>query len=164
MTMLASQNTSLPVVCSIVYSDVNQRKHQSSASLAFVRELHAGTGEFSAQMASYAENVSIWWRHHENQTSHAIEMLNDFISHSLLNNRDMVQKWQWNTHKIVAIYHGIFSSRSQWKWPKKFCQGKSHIFSFQFDYEYHDDISCKILKISGSAALFANDATWYDLV
>ena len=23
-----------------------------------------GTGEFSAQMASYEENVSIWWRHH----------------------------------------------------------------------------------------------------
>ena len=23
-----------------------------------------GTGEFSAQMASNAENVSIWWRHH----------------------------------------------------------------------------------------------------
>ena len=59
MTMLASQITSLPVVCSIVYSDVNQRKHQSSASLAFVRENSPGTGEFSAQMASYAENVSI---------------------------------------------------------------------------------------------------------
>ena len=26
-----------------------------------------GTGEFPAQMASNAENVSIWWRHHENQ-------------------------------------------------------------------------------------------------
>ena len=25
-----------------------------------------GTGEFSAQMASNAENVSIWWRHHAN--------------------------------------------------------------------------------------------------
>ena len=25
-----------------------------------------GTGEFPAQMASYAENVSIWWRHHDN--------------------------------------------------------------------------------------------------
>ena len=24
-----------------------------------------GTGEFPAQMASYAENVPIWWRHHE---------------------------------------------------------------------------------------------------
>ena len=23
-----------------------------------------GTGEFPAQMSSYAENVSIWWRHH----------------------------------------------------------------------------------------------------
>ena len=23
-----------------------------------------GTGEFPAQMASYSENVSIWWRHH----------------------------------------------------------------------------------------------------
>ena len=65
MTMLASQITSLMVVCSIVYSGVNQRKHQSSASLAFVREIHRGTGEFPAQMASYAENVSIWWRHHD---------------------------------------------------------------------------------------------------
>ena len=26
-----------------------------------------GTGEFPAQMASYAENVSIWWRHHANK-------------------------------------------------------------------------------------------------
>ena len=24
-----------------------------------------GTGEFPAQMASYAENVSTWWRHHD---------------------------------------------------------------------------------------------------
>ena len=24
-----------------------------------------GTGEFPAQRASYAENVSIWWRHHD---------------------------------------------------------------------------------------------------
>ena len=46
MTMLASQITSLPVVCSIVYSGVNQRKHQSSASLAFVREIHRGPVNF----------------------------------------------------------------------------------------------------------------------
>ena len=26
-----------------------------------------GTGEFAAQMASYAENVSIWWCHHDPQ-------------------------------------------------------------------------------------------------
>ena len=28
-----------------------------------------GTGEFPAQRASYAENVSIWWRHHVLQVS-----------------------------------------------------------------------------------------------
>ena len=30
-----------------------------------------GTGEFPAQMASYAENVSIWWRHHDRGLSEA---------------------------------------------------------------------------------------------
>ena len=36
MTTIASQITSLTVVYSIVYSDADERKHQSSASLAFV--------------------------------------------------------------------------------------------------------------------------------
>ena len=40
MTTMASQITSLTVVYSIVYSDADQRKHQSSASLAFVRGSH----------------------------------------------------------------------------------------------------------------------------
>ena len=37
MTTMASQISSLTVVYSTVYSDANQRKHQSSASLAFHR-------------------------------------------------------------------------------------------------------------------------------
>ena len=40
MTMIASQITSLTVVYSTVYSDANQRKHQSYASLAFVWGIH----------------------------------------------------------------------------------------------------------------------------
>ena len=40
MTTMASQITSLTVVCSTVYSDADQRKHQSSVSLAFVRGIH----------------------------------------------------------------------------------------------------------------------------
>ena len=54
MGPVASQITSLTIVYSTVYSDADQRKHQSSASLAFVW-----------QMASNAEIVSIWWRHHD---------------------------------------------------------------------------------------------------
>ena len=42
MSAIASQITSLTIVYSIVYSDVDQRKHQSSASLAFVRGIHRG--------------------------------------------------------------------------------------------------------------------------
>ena len=40
MTTMASQITSLTVVYSIVYSGVDKRKHQRSASLAFVRGIH----------------------------------------------------------------------------------------------------------------------------
>ena len=39
MDVIASQITSLTIVYSTVYSDADQRKHQSSASLAFVREI-----------------------------------------------------------------------------------------------------------------------------
>ena len=52
MTTMASQITSLTVVYSIVYSDADQRKHQSSASLAFVRGIHRDRW------------IPIWWRHH----------------------------------------------------------------------------------------------------
>ena len=40
MTTMASQITSLTVVYSTVYSGADQRKHQSSASLAFVWGIH----------------------------------------------------------------------------------------------------------------------------
>ena len=42
MGAIASQITSLTVVYSIVYSDADQRKHQSSESLAFVWGIHRG--------------------------------------------------------------------------------------------------------------------------
>ena len=108
MGTIASQITSLAIVYPAIYSDADQRKHQSPASQAFVREIHRrpvhwnenviilmkssslaapkvvkmttfGAAsdetfikmmtfsfqcEFPAQMASNAENVSIWWRHH----------------------------------------------------------------------------------------------------
>ena len=42
MGTMASQVTSLTIVYSTVYSYADQRKHQSSASLAFVRGIHRG--------------------------------------------------------------------------------------------------------------------------
>ena len=40
MSAMASQITSLTIVCSTVYSGADQKKHQSSPSLAFVRGIH----------------------------------------------------------------------------------------------------------------------------
>ena len=42
MGAISSQITSLTIVYSTVYSDADQRKHQSSASLAFVWGIHRG--------------------------------------------------------------------------------------------------------------------------
>ena len=54
------QFTGVPMVYSTVCSGGDQRKHKSSASLAFARGIHRW---FPSQRVSYAENVSIWWRH-----------------------------------------------------------------------------------------------------
>ena len=42
MSTIASQITSLTIVYSTVYSDADQRKRESSASLAFVGGIHRG--------------------------------------------------------------------------------------------------------------------------
>ena len=55
MGAITSQITTLTIVYLTVYSDADERKHQSSVSLACV------PGQFPAQMASNEENVSIWW-------------------------------------------------------------------------------------------------------
>ena len=64
MDAIVSQITSL----TIVYSTVLFRRRSKKTSKLCVTGLCAGnspwTGEFPAQMASNAENVSIWWRHH----------------------------------------------------------------------------------------------------
>ena len=70
MGAMTSQITGLTIVYPIDNSDTDQRKHQSSAPLC------AGnsplTGEFPAQMASNAENVSIWWCHYAKANSEAL--------------------------------------------------------------------------------------------
>ena len=63
MSALAFQTTGVQMVCLAVCSGADQRKPQSSASLALVRRIPV-TGKFPAQTASNTENVSIWWRHH----------------------------------------------------------------------------------------------------
>ena len=75
MIAMASQITSLTIVYSTVYLSTDERKYQSSASLAFVRGVHRWPVN-SPQRTSNAENVSIWWHHratwpNSSQSSHS---------------------------------------------------------------------------------------------
>ena len=59
------QITSLTIVYSTIYSGADQRKTSELHVTGLCVGNSPGTGEFLAQMASNAENVSIWWRHHD---------------------------------------------------------------------------------------------------
>ena len=65
------------------------RRRSKKASKLRVTGLCAGnspeTGEFPAQMASYAEHVSIWWRHHVAILLHMIkELIHGYVVSKLM--------------------------------------------------------------------------------
>ena len=66
MSALASKIIGISIACSVVRSGADQRKHQISASLAFLR----GNHRLPLQKVSNAENASIWWRHNASGISH----------------------------------------------------------------------------------------------
>ena len=63
MGTMASQITSLTIVYPTVYSGTDQKTSKLHIT-GFCEGNSPVTGEFPAQMASNAENVSICWRHH----------------------------------------------------------------------------------------------------
>ena len=96
MGMIASQITSLTIVYSTIYSDADQRKHQSSASLAFVWGIHRG------QMASNAENISIWWRHHGTKPSKwYVPWSHHWFSEQVVS---VVSLSHWVWHEMEALW------------------------------------------------------------
>ena len=63
MSAIASQITSLTIAYPTVYSDADKKNLKLRVTGLCVVNSPV-TGEFPAQMASNAEKVSIWWRHH----------------------------------------------------------------------------------------------------
>ena len=67
MGVMASQIISLTIVYSTVYSGTD--KKTSKLRVTGLCEGNSPvTGEFPTQMASHAENTSIWWHHHKLST------------------------------------------------------------------------------------------------
>ena len=72
MSTMASQITSLTMVYLTVYSRRRSKKTSKLRVTGLCEGNSPVTGEFPAQRASNAENVSILWRHHANQKRHPI--------------------------------------------------------------------------------------------
>ena len=66
MSAVASRITSVFIVCSTVHAQIKKISKLRVTGLCVGNS--SVTGEFPAQKASNAENVSIWWRHHVNVT------------------------------------------------------------------------------------------------
>ena len=63
---MASQITSLTIVYSTVYSRCKSKTTSKLSVTGLCEGNSLVTGEFPAQRVSDTENVSIWWRHHDN--------------------------------------------------------------------------------------------------
>ena len=60
-----------------------------------------GTGEFPAQMASNAENVSIWWRHHDTDKPNQITSDCHKQSHTCIQFNRLRKWYSW----FCIVYH-----------------------------------------------------------
>ena len=83
MSTIASQITSITIVYSTFIQTQIKGNIKAPRHWPLCGEF-TGTGEFPAQMASYAENVSIWWRHHDavskhTRRHHGMEMLSALL-------------------------------------------------------------------------------------
>ena len=65
MSAMTSQITGLSIVCLTVCPGTDQRKKTELRVTGLCEGNPPVTGGFPSQRASNAENVSIWWRHHE---------------------------------------------------------------------------------------------------
>ena len=111
ISAMASPITGFSIVCSTVCSGTDQRKHQSFASLVFVKGIHRWPGGFPSQRASDAENVSIWWRHVNSKSdlSFTLVIFICCMQYRIILDRDNVTfyllwsvllKWIW---KLIVI-------------------------------------------------------------
>ena len=87
----------------------------------------SGTGEFPAQMASYAENISIWWRHHDiyrytwlmtlSETETGPAQWPTFASWILISSTNLFNTLgpRQNGHRFTDdIFKGIFLNENVW--------------------------------------------------
>ena len=99
MGAIASQITSLTIVCSIVCSDADKRKHQRSASLAFCRE-------FTGNRLIRRTNGQLRGKCFHLTTSSWIML---FINDILAQMHIVVYQWWYSVHDIINLQENTVS-------------------------------------------------------
>ena len=101
MSAMASQITSLTIVYSTVYSGAEQRKHQSSTSLDFVRGFHRWPVN-SPHKGPLTRKI--WWRHH----GYSIEA-NDICPYMIVN-QQLLNWYVYTTKLLTNQIYGALST------------------------------------------------------
>ena len=146
MGAIASQIASLTILYSIVYSDADQRKHQSSVSLASVRGIHRGPVDsphkwpVTRKMFPFDDvimrhiGVILLWRTDKRLSVHS--MYNDlafslsysiqYLLYSPMMYREFIVNCRpltWNIHQSLRVHW--FHLR--WQWQEFFVLCKIHL-------------------------------------
>ena len=136
MTTIASEVTSLTVVYSTVYSDVDQRKHQSSASLAFVWGIHQDRWipHTKGQLRGKCFHLmtSSWYNNHQGMpfifTVYPKKYAHGFVVLCFV---VVIQSFIMNSHEVfIHIHQGSFAGTGaivrlpQCQWSKPDGYGK----------------------------------------
>ena len=172
MGTIVSQITSLTIVYSTVYSGADQRKYQSSASLAFVRGIHQGLVNSPHKWPVTLKNVPIWWCHHVMDDS-CLENINIIICMwHVAWCYDIFQKlWRpfrvrftilWYLYfSLILIFSGvygwIFEALMTWSLHVKF--GYYFILFYDFTYFKASDLYYLIWLVT--LCLYQWNIYWY---
>ena len=109
MSAVASQITGVSIVCSTVCSGTGQRKHQSSASLAFVRGIHRWPVDFRHK-GPVTPKIFIWWP----SSCHRSKLLP--YCHLHPQEHDGVMDWKYFPYYwsfVWVIHHSQSSSNAE---------------------------------------------------
>ena len=148
MGTMASQITSLTIVYSTVYTGADQKKISKLRVTGLCVRSSPVTGELPAQMASNAENVSIWWRHHEFKQWFGGELLCNEEMMTQFNDaymrdraevgfelwRKSIQLWfiRHPQSILLSVVLGYVQAKIMWftRLILYFCDGEEEFFSF----------------------------------
>ena len=95
-----------------------------------------GTGEFPAQMASNAENVSIWWRHHDSSDDGLALQLGESAATPLI---DLLRSFQQkDEHRYHRKPVAVFLTNCPIRFMRTFKADLSSWSVFLNWYDWHD--------------------------